>query len=360
MGRKISNSERFDGAFLGFAIGDAFGHPARTLSFEEICERFESAGCLDLAVSKKSATALFTDATQLMLFTADGIVWADYESKGKEINYTGFVFYSYQVWLYTQTKSIAGKEYAWIFDERKNKYHLRLLRAKGLYKNRSLDNTNIDALLKAKEHNYGKINSKINDNNDNGALKRVMTAGLYFNYEPEIAFRAGADFAAITHCNPSAYLSAGCYSAMLACIVNGDTIENAAKRAIKILTSYEGYSEVYKALETALELLDEASLTPRESIGQLGTGHTASQALAIAVFCAILHNDSYVHAIQLAVNHDGASEVCAALAGALIGVSKGRKIIPSRWIKKIQYKNLLLDMSEQLYDVTVFAQEEEF
>ncbi|MDR1754614.1 MAG: ADP-ribosylglycohydrolase family protein [Eubacterium sp.] len=357
MGKRILNSDRFDGAILGFAIGDAFGHPARTLNFEQICDRFETQGCLELAVSKKSGTALFTDATQLMLFTADGILWADYESKGKEINYTAYVFYSYQVWLYTQTKSIAGKEYAWIFDDRRNKYHMRLLRAKGLYKNRYLDNVSIEALLSAKEMNYGKINSKINNNSDNGGLKRVLAAGLYFNYDPEIAFRAGADFAAITHCGTSGYLAAGCYSAIIAEIINGYSIEESAKRSVKILKNYNGHDEVLEYLDLALRLLYEPSLPPRGALAEIGSGKSAAEALAIAVFCAALHEESYIHTIQLAVNHDGESEVCASLAGGLAGACRGVGIIPRRWVKKIQYKNLLLDMSEQLYSVSVFNEE---
>lgn len=354
MGRIISSRERFEGAFLGFAIGDAFGYPARGMTFEQLCERFEKKGCLDLAVSKKSGMALFTDATQMTLFTADGIVWADREAKGGEINYTTYVFYSYQLWLYTQTKTIAGKEYSWLFNDEKNKYTSHLLKAKGLYKNRANDRVSVDALLAARELNYGKLISHVNDNADNGGLKRVLPAGLYFNYDTEIAFRAGADFAAITHGNPSAYLSAGCYSAITAELIAGQSVENAVKKVMRILKEYDGHEQVYLALDSALTLIYDESVPPREAIERLGRGYNAEEALAISIFCAVLHEDNFIHAIQLAVNHDGESDVCAALTGGLLGARNGVECIPKKWIKKIQYYNLLLDTEELLYNVTVF------
>ncbi len=354
MGRLISNRDRFEGAFLGFAIGDAFGYPARGMSFMHLCERFEKHGCLDLAVSKRSGYALFTDATQMMLFTADGIIWADRESKGREINYTSYVFNAYQLWLYTQTKTVAGKEYAWLFDESKNPYRSRVLMAKGMYKNRFVERTNIDALLAARDMNYGKLFSKINDNTDSYGLKRVLPAGLYFNFDTKIAFRAGLDFAAITHTTPTAFLSAGVYCAIIAELINGEALDNSVKKAMSILKQYDDHEAVLMALDLALSCYYDESLTPSEAIAKIGLGHEASEALAIAVLCALMHQDSFVHAIQLAVNHDGASDVCAALCGGILGTMYGISFIPKRWIKKIQYYNLIIDMEESLFDITVF------
>ncbi|MCL2109502.1 MAG: ADP-ribosylglycohydrolase family protein, partial [Oscillospiraceae bacterium] len=310
MSNEITTRERYEGAFFGFAIGDAFGYPIRDMDFDEICRRFEKAGCLQLAVSHKTETALFTDATQMALFTSDGIVWADREAKGKEINYTTYVFYAYQYWLFTQTNTIAGKEYSWLFDTEKKLRKCRLLKAKGLYRKRYTDRTNIDALLAARDNRYGRLIDKVNNNADNGGLKRVFPAGLYFNYDPEIAFRAGADFAAITHTAPTGYLAAGCYSAILAELISGETIENAVNIAARILREYEGHEEVLAALDTVLDLLKDESVSPRKAIETLGSGKNAAEALAIALFCASLHSENFADAIRLATNHDGESDVC--------------------------------------------------
>jgi len=354
MAKEITTRERFEGAFLGFAIGDAFGYPVREMDFQAICERFEKHGCLELAVSKDKNTALFTDATQMALFTADGIIWADRDAKGGEINYTTYVFYAYQLWLYTQTNTIAGKEYAWLFDADKNRRQCRLLKAKGLYRNRFLSRQSIDALLNARDGHYGRLISKINDNADNGGLKRVLPAGLYFNYDTEIAFRAGADFAAITHTNPTGYLAGGAYSAIIAELMNGESIDNAIKKAMRLLKEYDGNERTLLALDTTLTLIYDNAVSPRGVLGRLGLGKSAEEALAIALFCAALHSENFSNAIRLAANHDGESDVCAALCGGLIGAYRGVKSIPKRWIKKIQYYSMLMDVEEELFGVTVF------
>ncbi|MCL2697088.1 MAG: ADP-ribosylglycohydrolase family protein [Oscillospiraceae bacterium] len=358
MAREITARERYEGALLGFVIGDAFGHPVRTMEFSEICERFEKHGCLELAVSKQTETALFTDATQMMLFTADGIIWADREAKGGEINYTTYVFYAYQYWLFTQTNTIAGKEYAWLFDTEKKRRQCRLLKAKGLYKNRYLDNINIEALLRARDNQYGRLIHRVNDNAGNGGLKRVLPAGLYFNYDSETAFRAGADFAAITHTSPTGYLSAGCYCAVVAELMNGESLENAINISMRILKEYDGHGNVSAALDEMLELLGDDTVTPRVAVSRLGDGKSAESALAIALFCVSLHNEDFANTIRLAVNHDGESDVCAALCGGLFGAYRGVEAVPKRWIKKIQYYNLLLDVGEELFGVTVFRERE--
>ncbi|MCL1824030.1 MAG: ADP-ribosylglycohydrolase family protein [Oscillospiraceae bacterium] len=354
--REITARERFEGAFLGFAVGDAFGYPIRDMEFTAMCRKFEKHGCLELAVSKQTETALFTDATQMMLFTADGITWADREAKGGEINYTSYVFYAYQFWLYTQTKTVAGREYAWLFDKEQNRRQCRLLKAKGLYKKRNTDDVSVEALLSARDNKYGRLINRINDNADNGGLKRVLPAGLYFNYDSEIAFRAGADFAAITHTAPVGYLSAGCYAAMIAELICGENLENAVNKAMRILREYEGHEPVLLTIDTALDFVKDQSISPREVLAKIGDGKTADEALAIAIFCALLHAEDFGNAIRLASNHDGESDVCAALCGGIFGAYRGVGAIPNRWIKKIQYYNLIMDIEEALFDVTVFGE----
>jgi ADP-ribosylglycohydrolase len=356
MAKEITAKERFSGAFLGFAIGDAFGYPLRGREYEEICRRFEKQGCLELAVSKKTESALFTDATQMALFTADGIIWADREAKGGEINYTTYVFYAYQYWLYTQTNTIAGKEYAWLFDTEKNQRKCRLLKAKGLYKSRNATDVNIGALLGARDSKYGRLINKINNNADNGGLKRIFPAGLYFNYNPEIAFRAGADFAAITHTDPTGYLAAGCYAAIMAELVSGESLENAINISMRILREYDGHEQTMETLDNMLNLVSDDTVSPRAAIERIGEGKSADEALAIALFCISLHSEDYANALRLATNHDGESDVCGALCGGLFGAYRGVKAIPRRWVKKIQYHNMLLDIEEELYSVTVFRE----
>jgi len=356
---ELSYYERFIGAFTGYAVGDAFGYPCRDLSYKELCRRFEKTGCLRLPINGASDAALFTDNTQMTLFTADGIMWAASQNAPDGVNYAEYVFYAYQCWLYTQTKMIAGKEYAWIFDKTANPYRSKLIKTKGLYKKRFSSTVNVDALLEASNLNYGKIGAPLNRNADNGGMKRVMPAGLFFNYDTLLAFRAGADFSAITHGYPTAYLAGGCYSAIIAELINGARIDDAAEKALAILKSYKNHEECAQTLETVRDLLADASVPPLEAVSEIGDGARANEALGIALFCASLHEDSFENAIRLAVNHDGESDVCGALCGGLLGAYHGARFVPKKWVKKLSYLRLIEDTAIDLVEQSYFNDMEE-
>ena len=351
--------DRFKGVMLGLAIGDAFGYPIELMDYDSICERFEKKGCLDLAVSKRTGTALFTDDTQLSLFTADGLLWA--HSAGADdgqVNYEDYIFLAYQVWLYTQTKTVAGKEYAWLFDPNQNAYKLRLLKAKGLYKKRTADTKNIDALLKIRNMAYGTPEHPLNDNKDNGAVKRSAPIGLYYYNDTRKAFDIGCRAAAITHGNPVAYISAGCYAAIIAEIVSGAEIEDAVKTVIELLGSVSEGEVLRKTLKYALDLVNNPEIDPMSAVRKMGYGFEAYEALAIAVYCAVLHFESPRYAIQLAANHDGASDTCASMAGAMLGAYFGEQGFPKGWVEKLQYKNLISAVADKMLKVVCASEEE--
>ena len=346
-------NDRFTGCMLGAAVGDAFGYPLEGMEYEDMCDRFDHIGAIDLAVSKKSGTALFTDDTQMTLFTADGILWADMMGgKNGDIDYAEYVFYAYQFWLYTQTKTVAGKEYAWLFDQSKMRYKTQLLKRKGLYKKRNPSENNIAALLAARNNNYGTPSNIVNNNSDNGGMKRVAPAGLYFCEDTAIAFRMGCEFAAITHGAPSGYLAGGCYAAIIAEIIRGAEVRTAVERAMDIIIEIKCGEERYNALKKAIELVDNEEVAPLDAVKQLGTGRSAAEALAIGAFCAMLHRDNFRFAIELAANHDGSSDTCASICGAILGAYYGEAALPKNWLKKLQYHDLIQHMGDRLYDAS--------
>ena len=361
MAREITTEERFKGAMLGSAIGDAFGYPLTKLTYRQICERFEDLGALELAISAKAGAALFTDATQMALFTADGIIWAADDEKAYDNNAcAGYVFYSYQLWLYTQTKTVAGKEYGWLFDKEQNPGLSPLVKMKGLSKKRYVNDTNITALLAAKNNNYGRLTSPVNQNTDNGALKRTTPVGLFYAADSEMAFRMGCDFGALTHSHPDGYLPCGVYAAMVAELTRGHEPEHALEKAMDILQQYPSSARIFNALVTAREMAENEDLDPQEAVSRLGNGTDAAECLAISVLCFLIHRGNYKFAIELAANQDGDSSACAAVTGGLMGAYYGERDLPGGWLKKIQYRKLLTNMAEQLFDAaeTEFEEDE--
>lgn len=350
---------KFEGAIIGSALGDAFGYPLMALSYDEICDKFEKHGALELAVCRKTNTAYFTEATQMSLFTADGIIWSKNEHAAYENGAVAtYVFYSYQMWLYMQTKTIAGREYEWLFDRSRNPNISSLLKNKGLGKSRRLNDVNIDALLDSRDGVFGTLTRRLNNNDDNGAVKRVTPAGLFYGENADMAFRMGCDIGAITHSAPNGYLPCGVYCAMLSEILGGASPDDALNEAMALLVSYPESGPLYESLQKAAELANDEDTDPQEGIAELGDGKTAISTLSIAVYSAILHQSNFKYAIALAANHDGDSSACAAITGGILGAWYGVKGLPKPWLKKIQYAALLETVADVLYDNSVFSEEE--
>lgn len=358
-GKKIDYSDKFEGAIIGSALGDAFGYPLMNLSFEDICAAFEKCGARELAVNRKTGTGLFTEATQMTLFTADGILWASNEHTAYENSaVANYVFYAYQEWLYMQTKTIADREYEWIFDKSKNPNMSSLLKSKGLGKNRRLNDTNINALLDAKNNNFGTLSKQVNGNTDNGAVKRVAPAGLFYGQNPDMAFRIACDIGAITHSHPDGYLPCGVYAATVAGLINGKTLDDAVNDAMALLAAYPGNENTYRMLQKAVDMANDEEVDPQEGLSDLGDGFSAISTLAIAVYSAVLHQRNFKFAIALSANHDGDSAACGAITGGILGAWYGLKKLPRDWRKKIQYLGLMENVSDVLFERSEYAVEE--
>lgn len=356
MNNKIDYRDKFEGAIIGGALGDAFGYPIMNLSFADICSTFEKSGARELAINRKTGTALFTEATQMTLFTADGILWASNEDSAHENSaVANYVFYSYQEWLYMQTKTIADREYEWIFDKDKNPNVSSLLKSKGLGKNRRLNDTNINALLDAANNSFGTLSKQVNSNTDNGALKRVAPVGLFYGQNPDMAFRIACDIGAITHSHPDGYLPCGVYAATVAELMSDKPLDDAVNEAMALLAAYPGNENTYQMLQKAIDLANDEYTDPQEGISELGDGLSAISTLAIAVYSAILHQTNYKFAIALAANHDGDSAACASVTGGILGAWYGLKKLPRDWRKKIQYINLMETVSDVLFEHSEYA-----
>jgi len=88
-----SKIDNFKGCLLGGAIGDALGYTVEFMNTEEINRRYGDEGITDLHCDPKSGKAIISDDTQMTIFTAEGIIWADYRGKRRGIcSYPSCVF----------------------------------------------------------------------------------------------------------------------------------------------------------------------------------------------------------------------------------------------------------------------------
>lgn len=340
--------DQFAGCMLGLAMGDAMGYEVKSLDFEQIQRAYGKKGLTKMIPNKTTKNMRISDETQLSLFTLHGIMWADYlGGKAGISNYSTYVFYSYQQWLYTQMEIVADVNYQWILDNDQNSYPCDFLSMKAFYKKRSPSRAIISTLESESKMNYGKLIYKINNNKASDCL-RTAPAGLYFFDDPECAFRMGLDFAAITHTAPDAYLAAGCLSCIIANILNGFTIEQSALNTLKILKNYNHFEVCFKIIDDTLALL-ESDIKPMEAVKQLGDGRTAESALGIGLYCACCHSVNAENAILLAINQDGNSDACGSVCGAIVGAYAGAEKLPKKWRQLLQFSSLIEKKSRELY-----------
>ena len=71
----MDKRDRIRGAMIGCAAGDALGYPVEVLSEAAIAERYGLRGITDYDLDE-NGTARITADTQLMLLSANGILYA--------------------------------------------------------------------------------------------------------------------------------------------------------------------------------------------------------------------------------------------------------------------------------------------
>lgn len=317
------NKEHFAGCLLGGAIGDALGW------------LYSQQGVADLG-SVENGKAKITDDTQLTLFTAEGLLRAETRRREKGTCYPpSLVYYAYLRWLHTQ-----GYPQDASMSEIYNGF---LIKIQELHVSRSAGKTCLSALLSGK---YGKLHESINDSKGCGGVKRVAPVGLFASREA--AFELGCECAALTHGHPSGYLAAGIFAHMITALIAGLELKEAVFEALDILADYQDYEECNRSIRQAIKLA-QSDQKPEEVITFLGEGKVAEEALAIAVYFALKYSTDFKKAISTVVNfYKDSSKTIAALTGNILGAYLGFKAIPAEWIEKVELKEVILQIADDL------------
>jgi ADP-ribosylglycohydrolase len=189
----------------------------------------------------------------------------------------------------------------------------------------------------------GFVGLPVNDSKGCGGVVRVAPIGLAAAHPAGL----GIASAALTHGHPTGYLAAGAAAVMIARLRDGEPLRSAAEDAIAAVTQWEGYEETVAALRHALSLADHEPVLSPETVGRLGEGAVAEEALAIALYCA-LAGGSFEEAVQAAANHPGDSHWAAAIAGNLLGAAGGRAVVPEEWVAAVEERAVVERVAEEL------------
>ena len=328
--------DKCQGCIVGGAVGDALGYPVEFMSYESICWQFGPAGIRSYWLEETGGVALFSDDTQMTLFTAAGLLAASSEDGRRKVRSS--VHRSYIDWLHTQNRSVEPYGVSKLLDE------------KQLYSRRAPGNTCLSALRSGRK---GTPSQPINDSKGCGGVMRVAPVGLW-EQDGERAAVLAADAAAITHGHPMGWIPA----AALAWIVNRCVYGEAENLAAVIAACAEELpawfpSQADAAADMADQLRHAAELAENDvadsaNIPLLGEGWVGDEALAIAVYACLRHPDDFSEAVIAAVNHSGDADSTGAIAGNIMGAWLGLGAIGSQWTDDLELYGLLLETGSAL------------
>ena len=337
---------RFLGCLLGGAVGDALGAPVEFMSRTEILQQFGPQGISDYAPAYGRLGAI-TDDTQMTLFTAEGLLRSHMRGCVRGINpsYSGVTANAYLRWLHTQDESRFPDP------DREDDESGWLIQQPDLHHRRAPGGTCLSA-LRAMKHPGERAQ---NDRKGCGGVMRVAPVGLYLwrrYWEPpaaaENAFELGSELAAITHGHPTGHLSAGVLAVLVLALTDGASLREALDTAKAILREKDHHAETLASIELAERLAGSDNIPAADAIAQLGRGWVAEEALAIAIYCALVAR-GFRHGVLLAVNHDGDSDSTGAITGNLLGATHGVKSIPTVWLESLELRDVITELANDLY-----------
>jgi ADP-ribosyl-[dinitrogen reductase] hydrolase len=345
---------RIRGCFLGGAVGDAVGAGIEFKSMAQIRQRFGQAGVTGMTEAYGRIGAI-TDDTQMTLFTAEGLLRSTTRGWVRGI-YPDVLWgadHALARWLLTQgIKSPRFSEH-WTDKESGDATGPDgwLVTVPGLFQRRAPGNTCLSA-LQAQEP--GSISRPLNDSKGCGGVMRIAPVGLIGpemclvdpQYFEKSVFDHGRDIAALTHGHPSGYLSAGVLADVIQGIVwHALTLHEALDHAESMLVEQAGYDETLTAVRSARKLAASDEAPSPEMIAELGAGWVAEEALAIAVYAALV-SESFREGVLLAVNHGGDSDSTGAIAGNLLGAMYGFDAIPPDWLNQLELREEIEALAE--------------
>ena len=365
MDQKEKRLDRVEGCLVGGACGDALGYEIEFMDEPSIFSRFGKAGIQDFELDRRTGKALISDDTQMTMFTAEGLILGREKWKKSRKDNTAeescmktllnAVLQSYEDWLITQETSFRawGKE---VYS-----YHnpdSELMKEPELFVPRAPGNTCLSALDYRRDHPWKEdtfLHSPINRSKGCGGIMRTAPAALL--YWPEASIdeieKLSAELAAITHTHPLGWLPSALLGRILYRILleDSDPLREIIRQENEVIERKYAHLHQTRTLTSLIRKAIELSETEKpdlECIHELGEGWVAEETLAIAVYCALRHEDDFSKAITASVNHRGDSDSTGAVCGNLLGAWIGYQNIPEKWKRNLQFAGLLRRLAREL------------
>jgi len=345
---RLSNlSNYFKGSLIAGAAGDALGGPVEFWSYNHIVQAFGEGGIRHFV--KRGDVALITDDTQMTLFTANGLlVQFTHRLSGDLCPIPDVLYRAYLDWF----RAIGGHPEV----IRPNVSWLTLVPE--LHQDRASGMTCTSAMRSSAMRS---VSHPINDSCGCGGVMRIapfalmqgkrLTTGKYYGF-----LSVAAEVGAVTHGDARSHFACGLAATIIALSIYGDTegvpatLREVTLRAIEIVRDY---APDWEWKDDFMARIDEAvalSANQRsdvENIHSIGGGFRADEAIAIAVYCLLRHED-FTECLLASVNHDGDSDSTGEIVGNVLGAFYGYDAIPAEFKTDIEIQSVIEQIATDL------------
>lgn len=296
----IDISERFRGALLGLAVGDALGAP---LEFQppraphDYLTEMSGGGWLQLAPGE------WTDDTQMTLCGVESLL-------ERRVFDPDDIANRFVLWAQSQPKDIGNH----------TSHVLSLLERGVRWEQASLS-----------------VQAANPSSASNGSLMRCAPLALFLYRHPEFIEHLAPVFSRITHAHPDCEFACVFHSVALVWLLRGGGIEDAIRTADEVCAG--ATPEFHAAIDRARQPQNETS----------PTGYVLDT-IEVAVW-ALLHTRTFEAALLAAVNRGADADTVGAVLGSLAGACYGLRGIPSRWLAPLKERARLTEYADKLLEI---------
>ncbi len=344
--KSVNIMKNYTGCLIGGAVGDALGYPVKFLSYNDIVKKYGVKGiadyCLDNGIAK------IADATQLSLFTANGLLYAITRGSIRGIlgPIESYVIDFYYDWFLTQIKEYPLKKHltnSW------------LINIPEMFSKMSPETSVMNALENGLPLNYDDRNKKIK-NNGNGYSGIVSVAPVSILWRYYKDYNLAGKISALLNNNTMSVLSSLFLDRLLNKIFHQEVKLNLKSVIIDLRNNiYDNFNKFeqrdIEKLATVIDKaidLSELNMKDNEAIETIGKGWLSEEALGIALYCSIKYSDNFEIGIFASVNHSGNSNCTGSLTGNILGAYLGLDVIPKKFLDKLQLKDIIIEIAKDL------------
>ncbi len=179
----------------------------------------------------------------------------------------------------------------------------------------------------------------------NGAAMRAAPVALFGHPDVAAAVALARTQALVTHAHRLGIDGAGVQAAAVAVALAWDDPTDAA-RFVSAVAGHVAEPEFRERLERAGDIGPAAG--PRDVAVALGNGIEAIEAVPAALACVVARPDSFAEAVRFAIRLGGDTDTIAAMAGAVAGALHGASAIPEPWRTRTEGTDELASLADRL------------